>query len=72
MADREPEPDFVLNNPGYARPTVLVTGENFGCGSSREHAPWALQEFVFKVLIARSSPTSFTATAARLGCCLSY
>ncbi|MCP3026361.1 3-isopropylmalate dehydratase small subunit [Halobacillus sp. A5] len=46
--------DFSLNNPMYKDATVLVGGENFGCGSSREHAPWAIQDFGFKVVIATS------------------
>ena len=53
-ADGEPNPGFVLNDPRYAGATVLITGPNFGCGSSREHAPWALYEFGFRVIIAES------------------
>jgi 3-isopropylmalate/(R)-2-methylmalate dehydratase small subunit len=44
--------DFVLNQPAYRRATVLVTGENFGCGSSREHAPWSLLDFGIRCIIA--------------------
>ena len=44
--------DFVLNQPAYRRATILVTGENFGCGSSREHAPWSLLDFGIRCLIA--------------------
>ncbi len=51
---REPNPDFVLNMPRYRGATILLTGENFGCGSSREHAPWALYEYGFRVIIASS------------------
>jgi 3-isopropylmalate/(R)-2-methylmalate dehydratase small subunit len=47
-------PDFVLNNEPYRKATVLLTRDNFGCGSSREHAPWALGDFGFKVIIAPS------------------
>ncbi len=50
--DGTPDPDFVLNQPRYQGASVLLTRENFGCGSSREHAPWALQEYGFKVIIA--------------------
>ncbi len=45
-------PDFVLNKPQYRSATILVTGENFGCGSSREHAPWALLDFGIRCVIA--------------------
>lgn len=44
--------DFVLNQPKYENATVLLAGDNFGCGSSREHAPWALEDYGFKVIIA--------------------
>ncbi|QEP44148.1 3-isopropylmalate dehydratase small subunit [Ectothiorhodospiraceae bacterium BW-2] len=47
-------PDFVLNQPRYQGATVLLTRENFGCGSSREHAPWALLDYGFRVVIAPS------------------
>ena len=49
-----PEPSFILNQPRYQGASILVTGKNFGCGSSREHAPWALREFGFRVIIAPS------------------
>ncbi len=52
--DGSPNPDFVLNEDRYQDATVLVTGDNFGCGSSREHAPWALQDYGFRVIIAPS------------------
>jgi 3-isopropylmalate/(R)-2-methylmalate dehydratase small subunit len=47
-------PDFELNRPGYEGASVLVAGRNFGCGSSREHAPWALEDYGFKAIIAPS------------------
>jgi 3-isopropylmalate/(R)-2-methylmalate dehydratase small subunit len=53
-ASRKPNPDFVLNQPRYAGASVLLARRNFGCGSSREHAPWALQQYGFRVLIAPS------------------
>jgi len=53
-ADGSDNPDFVLNKPAYKNASILVTGENFGCGSSREHAPWALLDFGFKCVIAPS------------------
>ncbi|MFN3623214.1 MAG: 3-isopropylmalate dehydratase small subunit [Hyphomicrobium sp.] len=45
-------PDFVLNQPAYRKATILVTGENFGCGSSREHAPWSLLDFGIRCIVA--------------------
>ncbi len=52
--DGSPKPDFVLNMPGYKNATILVAGKNFGCGSSREHAPWALHDYGFRCIIAPS------------------
>ena len=49
-----PKPDFVLNRPEYQGAGVLITGDNFGCGSSREHAPWALMDFGVKAVISTS------------------
>lgn len=50
----EPNPDFVLNQPRYQGATILLAGDNFGCGSSREHAPWALRDYGFRCIIAPS------------------
>ena len=50
----KPRPDFVLNRPGYADASILVAGRNFGSGSSREHAPWALLDYGFRCIIAPS------------------
>src|SRR5919107_4955224 len=52
--DGRPRPSFVLNEPRYEGASILVAGRNFGCGSSREHAPWALGEYGFRVIIAPS------------------
>jgi 3-isopropylmalate/(R)-2-methylmalate dehydratase small subunit len=52
--DGSEKPDFVLNKPQYRQAEILVTGENFGCGSSREHAPWALKDFGIKAIISPS------------------
>ncbi|MEO8953923.1 MAG: 3-isopropylmalate dehydratase small subunit [Ktedonobacteraceae bacterium] len=51
---REPNPDFVLNKPRYQGASILLAGDNFGCGSSREHAPWAIREYGFRCIIAPS------------------
>jgi 3-isopropylmalate/(R)-2-methylmalate dehydratase small subunit len=53
-ASRKPNPDFVLNQPRYAGASVLIARSNFGCGSSREHAPWALQQYGFRAILAPS------------------
>ncbi len=52
--DGSPNPDFVLNKPAYGKVQILVTGANFGCGSSREHAPWALLDFGIRCIVAPS------------------
>src|SRR5215207_3869895 len=54
LPDRTPKPSFVLNEPRYESASILVADKNFGCGSSREHAPWALGEYGFRVIIAPS------------------
>ena len=53
-ASRRPNPDFVLNQPRYTGASILIARKNFGCGSSREHAPWALDQFGFRAIIAPS------------------
>ena len=54
IGGREPNPGFVLNDPAYAQARILLAGENFGCGSSREHAVWALAEYGFRAIVAPS------------------
>ena len=53
-ASRQPNPDFVLNQPRYQGASILLARKNFGCGSSREHAPWALDQYGFRAVIAPS------------------
>ncbi len=61
-------PDFVLNQPRYQGAQILLARENFGCGSSREHAPWALEDYGFRVIIAPSFASGTTTSAGtRLG-----
>jgi 3-isopropylmalate/(R)-2-methylmalate dehydratase small subunit len=54
LASGAPDPDFALNRPQAAGASILITGANFGCGSSREHAPWALAEYGFRAIVAPS------------------
>ncbi len=61
------DPDFVVNNPAYAGAAVLLAGPNFGCGSSREHAPWALQDMGLKVIVAPSFADIFRNNCAKIG-----
>ncbi len=53
-SQRPKNPDFILNQPPYTQSSILLAGENFGCGSSREHAPWALEDFGFRAIISES------------------
>jgi 3-isopropylmalate/(R)-2-methylmalate dehydratase small subunit len=64
---KQENPDFILNSPIYKQASILLTRENFGCGSSREHAPWALQEYGFKVIIAPSFADIFYANCINIG-----
>lgn len=54
LEDGSPNPDFELNNPKFAQAKILVAGDNFGCGSSREHAPWAIEDYGFNTIISTS------------------
>ena len=60
LPDGQPDTSFVLNEPRYQGATILLAGKNFGCGSSREHAPWALGEFGFRAIIAPSFADIFS------------
>ncbi|WP_314927968.1 3-isopropylmalate dehydratase small subunit [Aeromonas piscicola] len=66
-AGLQPNPAFVLNQPRYAGASILLARENFGCGSSREHAPWALADYGFKTLIAPSFADIFYGNAINNG-----
>ena len=66
-ADGTPKADFVLNRPQHARATVLVAGDNFGCGSSREHAPWALRGAGFRAVVSTSFADIFRNNALQNG-----
>ncbi len=66
-AGNENNPEFILNQAQYQGASILLTRENFGCGSSREHAPWALQEYGFKVIIASSFADIFYANCINIG-----
>jgi 3-isopropylmalate/(R)-2-methylmalate dehydratase small subunit len=67
LADGTPNPEFELNRPGAAGATILIAGPNFGCGSSREHAPWALADYGFRVIIAPSFADIFFGNCCQNG-----
>ena len=66
-SDGSPDPSFVLNEPRYAGATVLLAGRNFGCGSSREHAPWALLDYGFRAVVAPSFADIFQNNCTKNG-----
>ncbi|MCG8476909.1 MAG: 3-isopropylmalate dehydratase small subunit [Cytophagales bacterium] len=66
-ASGQPDPDFTLNQPGQACRTVLVAGRNFGCGSSREHAAWALYDYGFRVVVSSFFADIFKGNALNNG-----
>jgi 3-isopropylmalate/(R)-2-methylmalate dehydratase small subunit len=67
LADGSPNPEFELNRPAAAGATILITGPNFGCGSSREHAPWALADYGFRAIIAPSFADIFFGNCCQNG-----
>ena len=67
LSDGKPNPDFVLNSPRYAGASILLAAKNFGCGSSREHAPWALDDFGFRAVIAPSFADIFANNCTKNG-----
>ena len=66
-ASRRPNPDFVLNQPRYQGASVLIARRNFGCGSSREHAPWALDQYGFRAILAPSFADIFFSNCFKNG-----
>lgn len=66
-AEGKPQTDFVLNRPPYAGASILIAGKNFGCGSSREHAAWALSDYGFRAVIAPSFADIFSTNAGNNG-----
>src|SRR3972149_4410233 len=66
-ADGSPKADFVLNRPEAKGAQVLVAGDNFGCGSSREHAPWALTDFGFRAVVSTTIADIFRSNALKHG-----
>jgi 3-isopropylmalate/(R)-2-methylmalate dehydratase small subunit len=66
-ADGRPRPDFPLNQPGATGAQILLAGDNFGCGSSREHAPWALADFGFRAVVSTSFADIFRNNALKNG-----
>ncbi|MCB1937093.1 MAG: 3-isopropylmalate dehydratase small subunit [Nitrosomonas sp.] len=67
VSKRQLNPDFVLNQPRYQGAQILLARDNFGCGSSREHAPWSLQDYGFKVIIAPSFADIFFNNCFKIG-----
>lgn len=67
FSDWRAEEDFVLNDPNYANANVLLSGVNFGSGSSREHAPWGLQQYGFDAVIAESFADIFRSNCSKIG-----
>lgn len=65
--DWKSDPDFILNNPNFKGAPLMVTGPNFGCGSSREHAPWALEDLGLKAIISPSFADIFRNNCAKIG-----
>ncbi|HEX9117593.1 MAG TPA: 3-isopropylmalate dehydratase small subunit [Anaerolineae bacterium] len=66
-ADGSPQPDFVLNQPAARGASILLAGDNFGCGSSREHAPWALMDYGFRAVVSTSFADIFRNNALKNG-----
>ncbi len=67
MTQRKKNPEFVLNQPRYEKSTILISRENFGCGSSREHAPWAIEDYGFRAILAPSFADIFFSNCFKNG-----
>jgi 3-isopropylmalate/(R)-2-methylmalate dehydratase small subunit len=67
FAEWRKDPDFVMNDPRYAGASILLAGANFGCGSSREHAPWAIEDAGFRAVIASSFGDIFRNNCTKIG-----
>jgi 3-isopropylmalate/(R)-2-methylmalate dehydratase small subunit len=67
FAEWRKDPDFVINDPRYAGASIMLAGANFGCGSSREHAPWAIEDAGFKAVIAPSFGDIFRNNCTKIG-----
>jgi len=67
LTDGQPNPDFPLNDPRYGGASILIAGRNFGCGSSREHAPWALADYGFRAIVAPSFADIFANNCLKNG-----
>ena len=65
--DWRKEPDFELNRPAYQGASILLAGRNFGCGSSREHAPWGLEDYGFRAIVAPSFSDIFFSNCTKIG-----
>ena len=67
ITQRKKNPEFVLNQPRYEKATILIVRENFGCGSSREHAPWAIEDYGFRAILAPSFADIFFSNCFKNG-----
>jgi 3-isopropylmalate/(R)-2-methylmalate dehydratase small subunit len=67
ITQRKKNPEFVLNQPRYEKATILIARENFGCGSSREHAPWAIEDYGFRAILAPSFADIFFSNCFKNG-----
>lgn len=70
LPDGTNNPDFNPNKPEFSGATILITGDNFGCGSSREHAAWALKDYGFNIIIAGSFSDIFFMNCTKMACYL--